>query len=149
MKKFFYPATLTILLFAISCGQSETKSNEEEVVDLEVREKTFEERIKEAEVKIKNSPEWVAQLEQKAKANNMSLDSQIFYDAKWIVEDEIKRAASEAEFQKKLAEAEKSIRENKEWLATVEKKAKEQNIPLDTMIKRDAEYTVREQQNNN
>jgi hypothetical protein len=149
MKKFFYPVTLTILLFTISCGQSETKANEEEVVDLEVREKTFEERIKEAEVKIKNTPEWVAQLEQKAKANNMSLDSQIFYDAKWIVEDEIKRAASEADFQKKLAEAEKSIRENKEWLATVEKKAKEQNIPLDTMIKRDAEYTVREQQKNN
>jgi hypothetical protein len=149
MKKFFYPVTLTILLFTISCGQSETKATEEEVVDLEVREKTFEERIKEAEVKIKNSPEWVAQLEQKAKANKMSLDSQIFYDAKWIVEEEIRIEASEADYKKKLAEVEKSIRENKEWLSNIEKKAKEQNVPLDTMIKRDAEYTVREQQKNN
>ena len=107
MKKFFVPFVFAVTVFTFSCGQSENKSNEDEVVDLEPREKTFEERIKEAEVKIKNSPEWLTQIEQKAKANNISIDSQIFNDAKWIVEDEIKRATTEAEFQKKLAAAEK------------------------------------------
>ena len=45
----------------------------------------------------------------------------------------------------KIKNYEESIRRTPEWLADVKKKALERNIPLDTMIRKDAEYLVEQE----
>lgn len=48
-------------------------------------------------------------------------------------------------YEERYKELEQSIRGNKDWMASIEKKAKEQNIPVDSMIKLDITWTLDEQ----
>ncbi len=49
--------------------------------------KTRDERIQEIVEKINNSPEWKSEVSKKAGERNLPLDTAIYYDAVWTVED--------------------------------------------------------------
>ena len=48
-------------------------------------------------------------------------------------------------YEERYKELETGIRNNADWLASIEKKAKEKNIPLDSMIKLDVKWMLDEQ----
>ncbi|MBI2731239.1 MAG: hypothetical protein HYX40_10880 [Sphingobacteriales bacterium] len=48
-------------------------------------------------------------------------------------------------FEERFKELEEGIRKNPDWLASIEKKAKEKNIPVDSMIKLDVTWMIDEQ----
>ncbi|MBI1780006.1 MAG: hypothetical protein HYR66_01335 [Sphingobacteriales bacterium] len=48
-------------------------------------------------------------------------------------------------YEERYKELENNIRNNADWLASVQQKAKDRNIPLDSMIRLDIEWTIDEQ----
>lgn len=48
-------------------------------------------------------------------------------------------------YEERFKELETGIRNNPDWLASIDKKAKEKNIPLDSMIKLDISWMIDEQ----
>lgn len=61
------------------------------------------------------------------------------------VQDETDEVKIEKTYEERVNEIREGIRKNPEWLANVEKKAKEKNIPLDSMILLDARWLVDDQ----
>ncbi|HET6245532.1 MAG: hypothetical protein H0V01_03575 [Bacteroidetes bacterium] len=52
---------------------------------------TKEEKINIKIVQIKANPEWLEMIKLKARESNTSLDTALYYDAKWIIEEELKK----------------------------------------------------------
>lgn len=65
---------LSLSLFFVACNNSE-------------KSKTREERVKEVVEKINNTPEWKEKVAKKAEGWGMSLDSAIYNDAVWVIDD--------------------------------------------------------------
>jgi hypothetical protein len=59
-----------------------------------------------------------------------------------FLEQATNRQADKGPRAERIAEFEAQIRANREWLQNVRMKAKENNVPLDTMIRRDAIFMV-------
>ena len=60
-------------------------------ISLPALPKTKKERIKEMVDKIEGIPSWLKLIEEKAQQQNISLDSALYIDAKWTVEEEMKK----------------------------------------------------------
>lgn len=148
MKKLlfrFYIVSVFIAAF-ISCEN-------ENVAD---KPKTFEERYKELETSIKNNPEWLASIEKKAKERNIPADSMMKLDIIWAIDDQDGKHRSENQtatadtvaqkpYDERVKEMINAIKNNKEWLATIQKKANERKISLDSMLLLDARWSVDDQ----
>jgi hypothetical protein len=89
---------------------------------------------------IRNDREWFSFMVGKSQRQNTSLEEMILTDASYVFYSnfnalENKTAVDTIEY------IVLNIRNSPEWLALVEKKAQEQQVPLDTMLMRDAVYT--------
>ena len=136
-----------VLLFTIPFSCADVQDDEGTEVKIE---KTFAERVAEVEAQIRNTPEWLRAVEQKAADKNIPPDSMIRMDAEWLVREQSGGAkaslpANEAELAAKIQEMEMKIRNDKAWLKSIEQKARERNISVDSMIRIDARFVVEEQ----
>ena len=109
----------------------------------DVKVKSYEERYKEIEASIRNNPEWLATEEKKAKEKNITLDSLLKTDVPWVIDDQ--DGKHNKPYAQRMKEMEGSIRNNPAMLNAVTQKAKERNIPLDSMIKLDAAWMIDDQ----
>ena len=155
MKKKLMFSVLPLMLVVFT-GCKDVKDEAEAEIKIE---KTYEERVKEIENSIRNSTEWMASVEKKAKEKNIPLDSMIVLDARWLVDEQdgkhkdlgttaVASAGTDANFEQLVKDMEEKIRNDKVWLESIEKKAKERNVTVDSMIKVDARFIVTEQQKN-
>lgn len=145
-----------LILFATSLliGFSSCKDVKDQEEGTEVKiEKTYEERVQEIVGQIKGNPQWLADVEKKAKEKNISLDSMILVDARWLVDEQdgkhsaaATQPADNQAFEEKVSQMEQKIRNDKVWLESISQKAKERNITVDSMIKMDARFIVTEQE---
>ena len=146
MKTIFKLSIISSLFLISSCGDEQNASSDSVLV----KSKTYEERLQETESKIRNNPDWVQSIEKKAKENNISTDSMIHADARWMIDEEdgkhknINQPAPVYDVER-LKKTEEKIRGNADWLKTEEKKAKENNISTDSMISVDAKWTIDEE----
>jgi hypothetical protein len=157
MKKKLMFSVLPLMFLLVFTGCKDAKDEAEAEVKIE---KTYEERVKEVETSIRNSAEWMASVEKKAKEKNIPLDSMIALDARWLVDEQDGKhkdpgttavapaAGNDANFEQLVKDMEEKIRNDKVWLESIERKAKERNITVDSMIKVDARFIVTEQQKN-
>lgn len=72
--------------FILGIKLTATKTSETK----EIKE-TKDEKIKRKIIEIKNTAFWLAIVEEKAKKQHISLDSAIYIDAKWVIEEEMKK----------------------------------------------------------
>jgi hypothetical protein len=73
---------------------------------------------------------------EKAKKNGFSVDKQIKLDAEYILADELFKQ------KESLAASMDKIRGNPDWMKDIERKAKENNIPVEEQTKRDAQWLI-------
>ncbi|MBC7865122.1 MAG: glycosyltransferase family 39 protein [Bacteroidia bacterium] len=95
-------------------------------------------KILDIEKQIRSDKNWLSGVEKQAKENKISLDSMIQISAIWMLNNvaATNKPITEKELkEKKIRECEDQIRNNKIWLKANEKQAKENNIPLDSMIR--------------
>jgi sialic acid synthase SpsE len=150
MKKVsvFLSALFILFISFSSCNDAEYAANE--------KPKSFEERYKEIETSIKNNPEWMASIEKKAKERNIPVDSMMKLDIIWAIDDqdgkhkpEVLPVATDSvatkSYEERVKEMIEKIRNNKEWMATIKKKAEERKISLDSMLVLDARWSVDDQ----
>ena len=98
----------------------------------------LEEKIASFVNKIKKDPIWIKNIEIKAKERRISLDSMIYLDARFLVEQEIE----------KVSAYERRIKSDPNWLASVKQKASERNISVDKMIHLDAVWMIENENGN-
>jgi len=81
---------------------------------------------------------WKEHFQEKADKNNVSIKKQIDIDAAWLSRNHIKEnQLKDDEIQLIVTK----IKKNPKWMKSIEKKAKEREIPIDEMIYRDAYWT--------
>lgn len=89
--------------------------------------------------KIKKDTDWYDSIVEKAKANNISVDEQLKLDAEFMAgQESTKKENSVDEKEKRIEEIIINIKSDLEWFHHVKQKAIEQNIDIDTMLRRDA-----------
>lgn len=146
-KNFLFTFFLSSLIIS-SCNDSEFAGNK--------KNKTYEERYKELEEAIKNSTEWTASIEKKAKERNIPTDSMIKLDIIWTLDEQdgkhkpenqppVVDTTNKKPYDERLKEIIATIRASKEWMESIAKKAKDQQIPLDSMLIQDARWMIDEQ----
>lgn len=91
------------------------------------------------ENEIRNERSWFRFMAKKAKSQGRPLHEMIRNDAEYTFYNNYSNIQGKTR-QDSIIYLVLSIYKNQEWLSAVEKKAKEQNVTLDTMIRRDAEY---------
>ncbi len=80
-----------------------------------------------------------------AKMKKMSLEQRIDLEAQYLLYEDFKKHPEKYSRKEELLPIlMMSIRQTPDWLAKVQKKAEEKNIPLDEMIRRDAEWIYNE-----
>ncbi len=88
---------------------------------------------------IRNERSWFQFLVKKAKRKNRPLDEMIRNDAEYTFYNNYNEIQGKTR-QDSILYLVLSIFNNQEWLSAIEKKAKERNVSLDTMLYRDANY---------
>ncbi len=151
MKKQFW-AVLLLMVSVSFFSCSDVQDDETDEVKIE---KTYEERVNEIREAIRKNPEWLANIEKKAKEQNISVDSMMLLDARWLVDDQDgkhldpsvlnKVTADTTNVQQRIRDMESKIRKDAKWMDEVNRKAKERNITVDSMIKADAIWMVDEE----
>lgn len=151
MKKHFW-AVLMLMVSVSFFSCSDVQDDETDEVKIE---KTYEERVNEIRESIRKNPEWLANIEKKAKEQNISVDSMILLDARWLVDDQDgkhldpsvlnKTTADTTNVQQRIRDMESKIRKDAKWMEEINRKAKERNITADSMIKADAIWMVDEE----
>ena len=91
------------------------------------------------ENQIRNDREWFSFMAGKAIKNGTTLEAMIREDAAYVFYNNY-NALEGKSYSDTINYLTLNIKNNAEWLALVEKKAQEQNLPLDTMLLRDAIY---------
>jgi len=91
------------------------------------------------ENQIRNDREWFGFMAGKAIKNGTTLEAMIREDAAYVFYNNY-NALEGKSYSDTINYLTLNIKNNAEWLALVEKKAQEQNLPLDTMLLRDAIY---------
>jgi hypothetical protein len=134
MKTFNFIFFVVVSLIISSCGQTETP----------IKELSFEEKVLEMEKKIRATPEWFNDLQAQAAKKNISIDSIVRGNATYMINEEIKRKNPMPKAER-IKEVENTIRNNSTWLQDVVKQAKEQNIPVDSAIFKNAKFMVEEE----
>ncbi len=89
--------------------------------------------------KITSDNEWFASLVQKSRKEKMPLDSILYMNARYTYWEQ--EPANYTVYYG-LSELEEKIRQDQEWMEKVARKAKENNVPLETMIRQDAAYVL-------
>ena len=115
--------------------------------------KTREQRIAEMVENIKNNPEWLGSLKKEAEEKKTNLDSVIIGNARFMIEKEDGKLAAQngapatpkKPRAERVAEVEKEIRSNPEWLATIKEKAEKGKVSLDSAIRDNAVFKVDEE----
>lgn len=90
--------------------------------------------------KILSDQKWKSSIEEKAKQQNISIDSMIVIDIRWLLENDT-NCRKEQKIFNKIEE----IKLNKDWFEIVNKKSIERKIPLDSMLYLDAKWTIENQ----
>ncbi len=153
-RQFLYLLVIgTALLNFTACDDVQDKEEDEVKI-----EKSYEDRVKEAREAITKSPQWMADEEKKAKERGISVDSMIMLDARWMVDEQDGKHkdgagtttgaatdTSKGSYEQRVKNAENTIRNTPTWLAEEQKKAKERNISVDSMILLDARWVVDEE----
>jgi len=102
--------------------------------------------------KIKSTPKWLKKVAEKAKNENIPVEEMVKKDAEWCVNEDLKAGKikiilavdeKEAGILKIIDE----IKNNPKWLKYIEDKAKSNNVPLDEMIRTDAEWEFNKRNN--
>lgn len=99
---------------------------------------------------IRKDKSWLSEIEKKARQNGVSLNEMIRLDAEFLLEkhslDVLETITSKEIYidEKEVLKIEQQIRLSPEWLNSVKEKALENNIPLNVMIRLDAEYVVKQ-----
>lgn len=86
--------------------------------------------------KIKSDPDWMKGISKKAKENNISEDEQVRVDAEWLIKQE------KGDLMERIKWYINEIKSDPEWLEAIKKKANEKNIPLEDMIRQDAQWSA-------
>ncbi len=102
--------------------------------------------IKKYENDISNDPAWMETIAKKAAYYEMPVGEMVQVDAEYMANREL--AAAKDGRDEKIEAMVRSIKNDPKWLEAVSRKAEARNIPLEKMIRMDAEYMV-EQQNKN
>nr|NQU90395.1 hypothetical protein [Bacteroidota bacterium] len=95
--------------------------------------------IKKYEDQIKNNPEWTEQVQMKADQYYMSLEDMICVDAEYMANQNF---VISDPIEEKIKVYEDLIRNDPAWLESVGKKAQEEGLTLDEMIRKDAIYMM-------
>ena len=151
MKKQYWAALLLMVSVSLfSC--SDVQDDETDEVKIE---KTYEERVNEIREGIRKNPEWLANVEKKAKEKNISVDSMILLDARWLVDDQDGKhldpsvlktpAVDTSNLQQRIADMESKIRSNTKWMSEITRKATERKISVDSMLRADAIWMIDEE----
>ncbi len=82
--------------------------------------------------------DWEVHFQEKASKNNISIEEQIAIDAAWLSRNHL----TENQFEENEIQAIiTKIKNSPKWLKSIEKKAKQRNISIDEMLRRDAIWT--------
>ncbi len=103
-----------------------------------------ESHVYEKENLIRNQREWFRFMVSKARKQGVTLEEMIRIDAEYSFFNDY-NSIQNKNFEDTIAHIAISIRNNPEWLKTVNEKAKAMNIPLEEMIDRDARYQYEQQ----
>jgi hypothetical protein len=88
---------------------------------------------------ITSDDEWFASLVKKSRKEKMPLDSILYMNARYVFWEQ---EPDNYTVYYGLSELEDKIRQDGEWMEKVARKARENNIPLEAMIRQDAEYVL-------
>ena len=91
---------------------------------------------------IKNNKTWFEKIKKQAVFNKLSIDSMLVVSANYVIRENRKKS------QNKVNRVVEQIKNNTSWLESVKKQAKERNLPLDSMLIRNASYYIKQQQKN-
>ena len=93
-------------------------------------------RLNEIIADIKRNPDWNNSIVKKAVENKVSAEAQMKLDAEYILSDELLKS------KESLESVKERIKNDGSWMKEIEKKAKENNIPVEEQINRDAQWTI-------
>jgi len=99
------------------------------------------------ENQIRNDREWFGFMVNKARQQKKALDAMIREDAAYMFYSNFSTLENKG-YHDSIDYLIMNIRNSAEWLALVEKKAVDQQVPLDTMLLRDAVYTYEQSKKN-
>lgn len=91
---------------------------------------------------ISNDQKWAASVREKAEAENVSFDAQLQKDADYIFEMDYPEIFH---LNQKITKYREAIKSDPAWLEEVAAKARHFNMPLEEMIKVDAEFLARQE----
>jgi hypothetical protein len=103
-----------------------------------------ESHVYEKENMIRNQREWFRFMVGKARKQGVTLEEIIRTDAKYIFYNDFKSIQNKNK-EDSIAYIALDIKNNPDWLKSVEEKAKAMNVPLEEMIERDARYQYEQQ----
>ncbi|MEQ8907874.1 MAG: hypothetical protein RIC95_01665 [Vicingaceae bacterium] len=90
---------------------------------------------------IKRTPEWYQSIVDKAPANKVSAEQQLFLDALWAINDSLKGNPKELYIQDTTLKAiEKEIRNNNDWFVEIIKKSKERGLSIEEQLEEDVTW---------
>lgn len=104
----------------------------------------FFKRMEFYKVQIKNDKAWFEMIKQKATEKKISIDTMIFIDCKWLVENKDKIVIDNLE--EKIAKIEyykKQIFADTAWFSSIKRKAESDKIPMDSAIFRDIIWLIK------
>ncbi|MDP2386909.1 MAG: hypothetical protein Q8M29_11095 [Bacteroidota bacterium] len=94
---------------------------------------------------IRNNKDWMLQIVKKAKENKVSVEEMIGLDAKFMLDEKKKKGKDNGLSDEQwLKNCKNEIRNNKDWMLQIEKKAKQNKVSVEEMIELDAKFMLSE-----
>ena len=102
------------------------------------KNKTFYDAMIKTKIKrIKEDEKWFALVKEKSIKQGIPIDSMIYLDAKWTVDN-----FNGDYYEELINEKIKTIKEDDKWLKSIKEKAIKKSIPLDSMLYLDAKWMI-------
>ncbi len=94
--------------------------------------------------KIRSNEDWMADVHRKAQLNTISVDSMITLDAIWAIRDDesLKKKYQEKPDFKEIRVIKNKMLKNDKWMEIITKKARNQNVSVDSMMTIDANWMI-------